>query len=225
MQKIHLTLLAALVFISSPAAAAQQSHAVIRDTVYTFVRAQTQSLPGKVSIQVEDIDKRIVLAACPSLEAFLPQGAQLNGNTSVGVRCNSNKNWSLFVQVSVKISVNLLTLNKTLQHGQVINAEDLGSLSSDTLQPDALTDPSQAIGKVMKFGVGKGQLLRQSMLRDPYSVNQGQTVKLLATGQGFRIISDGQALNNATEGQTASARTASGQKVSGVVKDGMIEIK
>jgi flagella basal body P-ring formation protein FlgA len=226
MKKTHLALLT-LLWLYTPIALAvnPQNHAEIRDTVLAFVRAQTQGLPGKVSIQVENIDKRIVLPACPALEAFLPQGAQLNGNSSVGVRCNNNKGWSVFVPVTVKVSVGLLTTNKTLLQGQIVHAEDLGMLSSETLQPDTLTDPVQAIGKVMKFGVGKGQLLRQNMLRDPYTVIQGQAVQLLTGGRGFQIRSEGLALNNAAEGQTASARTSSGQKVSGVVKGGMIEIQ
>lgn len=226
MKKSRLTLLALLCLGSTFASAATpQNHAEIRDTVYAFVRDQTQALPGKVSIEVEALDKRIVLPACPALEPFLPAGARLNGNSSVGVRCTGKKSWSVFVPVSVKISVSLLTTNKTLQQGQIIRSEDLASLSSETLQADTLTDPAFAIGKVMKFGVGKGQLLRQNMLRDPYTVLQGQTVSLLASGRGFHIRSEGQALNNAAEGQTASARTSSGQKVSGVVKGGFIEVR
>lgn len=226
MRKNLVSLLALLALGSHAAfAAPAQSHAEIRDTVLAFVRAQTLGLPGKVNIAAGELDKRIVLPACPALEAFLPAGAQLNGNSSVGVRCNGPKGWSVFVPVTVKVSVSLLTASTTLQQGQVVRAEDLGSLSSETLQAGTLTDPAQAIGKVMKFGVGKGQLLRQDMLRDPYTVIQGQTVQLQAAGQGFRIRSEGQALNNAAEGQTASARTASGQKVTGTVKDGVIEIK
>jgi flagellar basal body P-ring formation protein FlgA len=227
MKKTHLALFALLcLYLPLAVAANPQNHAEIRDTVLAFVRAQTQGLPGKVSIQVENIDKRIVLPACPALEAFLPQGAQLNGNSSVGVRCNNNRGgWSVFVPVTVRISIGLLITNKTLLQGQAVRAEDLGSLSSETLQPDTLTDPVQAIGKIMKFGVGKGQLLRQNMLRDPYTVIQGQAVQLLTGGRGFQIRSEGLALNNAAEGQPASARTSSGQKVSGVVKGGMIEIQ
>ena len=226
MKKLHLTLLA-LLYLVSPSASATtpQNHVEIRDTVFAFVRTQTQGLPGKVSIQVEELDKRIILPACTSLEAFLPAGARLNGNSSVGVRCNAKKGWSVFVPVTVRISVSLLTANNTLQQGQIVRAGDLANLSSETLQADTLTDPAQAIGKVMKFGVGKGQLLRQNMLRDPYTVTQGQTVQLLVEGQGFSIRSEGQALISAAEGQTASARTTSGQKVTGVVKNGIIEIR
>lgn len=226
MKKPRLSLLV-LLYLLSPFASATtpQNHAEIRDTALEFVRAQTQELLGKVSIQVEEVDTRIVLPACTALEAFLPAGAQLNGKSSVGVRCNDKKGWSVFVPVSVKISVSLLTASNTLQQGQIVRAGDLGSLSSETLQADTLSDPAQAIGKVMKFGVGKGQLLRQNMLRDPYTVTQGQAVQLLVAGAGFSIRSEGQALYNAAEGQTTSVRTASGQKVTGVVKNGAIEIR
>ena len=228
MKKFMFLLLAPSILagLSLPAAAAPpQSHAAIRDTALEFVRAQTRGLPGKVSIKVDDIDKRIVLPACPTLEAFLPAGAQLNGSSSVGVRCTAPKGWSVFMSVTVKVSVNLLTANNTLQQGQVLRAEDLGSLASETLQAGTLTDTAQAIGKVMKFGVGRGQLLRQDMLRDPYSVTQGQTVPIQIEGQGFHIRSEGKSLSNAAEGQTATARISSGQSVSGIVKNGIIEIK
>ncbi|HUX89163.1 MAG TPA: flagellar basal body P-ring formation chaperone FlgA [Gallionellaceae bacterium] len=225
MHKLLASLLVLLTFSSPPACAGpSQSHAVIRDTVLAFVQTQTRALPGKVSIQVSEIDRRIVLPACPALEAFLPAGTQLNGNSNVGVRCNGKQSWSLFVQVNVKISVNLLTANTTLRQGQTVGAEDIGSLSSESLQAGTMTDPAQAIGKIMKYGVAAGQILRQDMLRAPYTVKQGQTVRIRVQGSGFRVSAEGQSLNNAAEGETALVRTPSGQTASGVVRGGIIEV-
>jgi flagella basal body P-ring formation protein FlgA len=219
------SVLAMLALVALPVwAGTLQNHAEIRDTAAAFVRAQTQGIPGKVAIQVADIDPRTALPACTALEAFLPQGMQLNGNSSVGVRCTKKHNWTVFVQVNVKISINILTANKTLLQGQTVRAEDIGLLSSDTLQTGTFTDPAQAIGKVMKYGVSAGQILRQDALRAPWTVKQGQTVRLQVLGSGFKVATEGQALANAAEGETASARTPSGQIVSGVVKGGNIEI-
>ena len=142
----------------------------------------------------------------------------------MGVRCNSKQPWSLFVQVNVKISLNMLTANKTLQQGQTVRAEDLGVLNSESLQPGTITDPAQAIGKTMKFGIASGQILRHDMLRAPYTVKQGQSVQLKVVGSGFRVSTEGRALSNAAEGENTSARTTSGQIVSGIVKGGSIEI-
>lgn len=228
MQKSLISLITLIALSTLPAwasaANAAQSHAAIRDTVAAFVRTQTQAIPGKVTFQIAEIDRRISLPACAELEAFLPPGAQLNGNSSVGVRCNGNQGWSLFVQVNVKISIGMLTANKMLQQGQTVRAEDLGSLASESLQAGTLTDPAQAIGKIMKYGVAAGQILRQDMLRAPYSIRQGQTVQLLVKGSGFRVSAEGKALHNAAEGETTSARTASGQIINGLVHRGAIEI-
>ncbi len=228
MQKSLISLITLIALSALPAwasaANAAQSHAAIRDTVAAFVRTQTQAIPGKVTFQIAEIDRRISLPACAELEAFLSPGAQLNGNSSVGVRCNGNQGWSLFVQVNVKISIGMLTANKMLQQGQTVRAEDLGSLASESLQAGTLTDPAQAIGKIMKYGVAAGQILRQDMLRAPYSIRQGQTVQLLVKGSGFRVSAEGKALHNAAEGDTTSARTASGQIINGIVHRGAIEI-
>lgn len=224
--KNHRLMLFSLLTLSAlPASAgALQSHAQIRDTVTAFVRTQIQALPGKVSFQVANIDPRIALPSCTALEAFLPPGAILSGNSNVGVRCNSKQNWSLFVQVNVKITMSMLTLKRTLQTGQTVHAEDIGALSSESVPAGTLTDPAQAIGKIMKYSVGTGQILRHDMLRAPYSIKQGETVKLQVKGSGFSVDSEGQALANAADGENISARTASGQIISGVAKSGCIEI-
>ncbi|MGV8933120.1 MAG: flagellar basal body P-ring formation chaperone FlgA [Gallionellaceae bacterium] len=225
MSKYFIILLAILAQASQPVRAGTlQNHERIHASVSSFLRAQTQALPGKVSFQITDIDKRISLPACSSLEAFLPPGTVLNGNTSVGVRCNSKQNWSIFVQVYVKISMNMLTLKHTLQAGQTIHAEDIASLSSESVPTGTLTDPAQAVGKIMKYSVGSGQILRYDMVRAPYSVKVGESVQLQVKGAGFSVSSEGQALGNAADGDKISARTASGQIISGIAHSGTIEI-
>ncbi|MBI5918062.1 MAG: flagellar basal body P-ring formation protein FlgA [Nitrosomonadales bacterium] len=221
--------LIALLFclIATPVwADASQSHAEIRDRVTAFVQEQTQSMQGKVSIKVEEIDRRIALPACPALEVFLPTGARLNGKTSIGVRCNNSNGWSLYVPVQIKVSVTLLVSAKPLQQGQTLHAEDFVTQEGEMTQPGILTDPAQAIGKILKFGLGAGQVLKQDMLRAPNSVTQGQAVKILVKGNGFTIRSEGQALNNAAEGQSVQVKTASGQIISGMAREGgVVEVQ
>jgi flagella basal body P-ring formation protein FlgA len=56
-------------------------------------------------------------------------------------------------------------------------------------------------------------------------VQQGQSVRVVSSGPGFRVSTEARALNNASEGQIAQARTASGQVVSGIAKaGGVVEV-
>jgi flagella basal body P-ring formation protein FlgA len=195
----------------------QQSHAAIRDAALAFAQEQTRTLPSKVSISVTEIDHRISLPNCPVLEAFIPVGAKLQGKTSIGVRCNGKPVWSIFLQTNIKVSVDQLVTNKPLAQGVLLSAADFSLQNGELGQPGILTDQAQAIGKTLKFSVGAGQVLRQDMLRVPYSVRQGQTTKLQLIGNGYSIGTEGLAMNDAAEGQEVRIKVASGQVVSAIV--------
>ena len=169
---------------------------------------------------------RVVRPACRELEAFLPPGSRLLGNGMVGVRCLGKKGWTLFVPVHVRISVEMLISSRPIPQGEVLRAEDLSRQEGELAQTDVLTDPAQAIGKVLKYAIGAGQVLKQDMLRLPYTIKQGQAVHLKAAGEGFSVQTEGRALNNASEGQDVQVRTESGKVVSGkALSDGEVEVR
>lgn len=204
---------------------AHQSHAEIHEVAAAFVRAQSASLPGRVSIKVDDIDRRVVRPVCPNLEAFLPSGSRLLGNGMVGVRCPGKNGWSLYVAVHVKVSVRMLIANHPLPQGQVLRQEDISTQEGELTQMGILTVPEEAVGQVLKYGIGVGQVLRQDMLRPPYMIKQGQTVHLQVEGAGFSIQSEGFALNNASEGQNVQVKTPSGKVLSGkALSEGVVEV-
>lgn len=217
-----------LLLLSAPPgwAAAPQSHERIRETALAYAQAQTRSLPGKVSIQIGAIDPRTVLRACDAPEAFLPTGSPLTGKTSIGVRCNERPGWSIYVQATIRVATTLLVANRPLSQNAVLGENDFSVQSGELGQPGILTDPAQAVGKTLKFGIGAGQVLRQDMLRAPFVVTQNQTVEVRVQGKGFTIRAAGQALNSGAEGQNVQLRMASGQVVSGTAsKDGGVDVR
>ncbi len=215
-------LIVALTAWASP----QQDHVEIRSAIAGFVRAQTSDLPGQVIVKVGEIDRRLTLVECAALEPFIPPGGRLFGNTTVGVRCPGNNGWTLFVPVQIRVHADLLIAVRPLRHGQVLRTEDIAFQNGDLSQPGALTDPTQAVGKILKFGIGAGQTLKQDMLRAPYTVMQGQTVQIQVAGPGYRIHSEGRALSNATEGQGLRIQALSGQVISGLAQaDGSVEVR
>jgi flagella basal body P-ring formation protein FlgA len=209
-------------------AATPQDHQALVDVVTRFVQDQTRSLSGKVSIQVEAPDSRLNLAACAAPEAFIPPGGHLLGRGTVGVRCLKSAEgpgWSVYIPVQVTLQTTFLVARKAIPAEKILSAEDFVEQNGETNRADLLTSPAQAIGKVVKQGVGAGQALRQDMVRDVYTIRQGQTVQVLVEGKGFKVSSEGQAMNNAGEGQSVQVRSASGRLITGVAgENGVVRV-
>lgn len=222
----RLGLISLLLLCALPVLAAPQNHERIRETALAFAQAQTDALPGKVTIRIGDIDKRTSLRACTALEAYQPAGASMLGRTTIGVRCNEKPGWSVFIQAEIRVSATLLVASRPLAQNSVLAEGDFTLQNGELGQPGLLTDPTQAIGKTLKFGIGAGQVLRQDMLRAPFVVLQNQAVDVLVHGDGFTVRASGQALANVSEGQSVQVRMASGQVIRGnAAADGTVEVR
>ncbi|MFA6202507.1 MAG: flagellar basal body P-ring formation chaperone FlgA [Gallionella sp.] len=220
-----LMLIIYLLCYSSASAAPQQDHAQLRAAAAALVQQQTAYLPGKVTFMVDEIDKRISLRPCSKIEAFLPPGTQLTGRVSIGVRCTETGGWSTLIPVQIKITRELLVSAHALTLGQIVRETDLTRLKTETTLNSGITDASLIVGKVLRYSIAAGYILREDMLRAPYSIKQGQTVNLSIQANGFTLSSSGVALNNASEGETVQARTSSGRVISGTASaDGVILI-
>lgn len=208
--------------------AERQLPAQIRQAVDQYLRVQTAGLPGKVAYTVGGIDPRVVLAPCAAPEVFLPPGARLWGLTTIGVKCNDAAPWTIYVTAQVKVTGDYVVTARPLPQGTALAPGDFSLQNGDLTQMpvSVLTDPQLAIGKTLTSALAAGQPLRQDLLRSPLVVQQGQTVKLQSSGQGFRVTADGKSMTNAADGQIAQVRTSNGQTVSGVARaGGVVEMR
>ncbi|AOJ64053.1 flagellar biosynthesis protein FlgA [Burkholderia ubonensis] len=204
----------------------QQDPDTIRRTALAFLQQQIAGLPGKPAASVASSFPR-GLAACTTLEPFLPTGARLWGRTTVGVRCAGERPWTVYLQAKVTVQATYYAAARQIAPGEVLTAADLVARDGDlTLLPLAvITDPSQAVGSTALARVAAGLPLRQDMLKSAASVSAGQTVRVVAAGPGFTISTEGSALANAAPGQSVRVRMAAGQIVTAIVKDaGTVEI-
>jgi flagella basal body P-ring formation protein FlgA len=224
------TALAALVVLSSllsgaagaQTAPARQDHGVLRQTVSQFLTVQAGGLPGQITVTVGAIDPRLNLAACAAPEAFLPNGARAWGKTSVGVRCVAPSPWTVYIPAMVQVQGEYLAAAVPLAQGQTIGPNDVARVSGDltTLPPGIVTEQSQAVGHTLARSVAVGAPLRQDALRSQQAVAQGQVVRLVSSGPGFKVTADGRALANGSDGQVVQVKTQGGQVVSGVARPG-----
>jgi flagella basal body P-ring formation protein FlgA len=201
--------------------AGQEDGESIRRVALAFLQQQTLGLPGTVKITVAPTFPR-GLAACTALEPFMPTGARLWGTTSVGVRCAGAKPWTLYLQARIAINSTYYLAARQIDAGTVVTAQDLLARDGDlsNLPRAIITDPSQAVGSTALVRIGAGMPLRQDLLKSASAVSIGQTVRVVAQGQGFQISSEGSVMNNASPGQQVRVKMAGGQIISGIVVNG-----
>jgi flagellar basal body P-ring formation protein FlgA len=200
----------------------------IRTAVDAFVQAQTESLPGHVEIKSGLVDPQLKFTRCDHLEVFLPPGAKLWGNGTVGVRCEQPEKWSLYVPVQVHVWADVVMSARALPRGETITSNDLAMQRLDLtqLQRGVFTDLQQVIGKVTKTAVSGGTPLRGDLLRAAAVVVQGQQVRVVFAGNGFHVSSEGRALGNAGLGESVQVRTASGKLLKGIVSGpGVVQVQ
>lgn len=205
----------------------QQDGESIRAAALAFLQQQSAGLPGRVTVTVSPVFPR-GLAACTSLEPFMPPGARTFGRTTVGMRCIGAKPWTLYVGARVAVDITYYVAARQIGAGEALSAADFMPRSGDlaSLPQTVVTDPNQASGAVARMRISAGLPLRTDMLRSAASVIIGQTVKVIAVGTNFTISAEGSALSNAEPGQQVRVRTSGGQVITGVVKDaGTVQIQ
>lgn len=233
MTKPYQTILATLALSALASASfaqtapARQDHGVLRQAVTQFLIVQAGGLPGQIGVTVGAIDPRLNLAACAAPEPFLPNGARAWGKTSVGVRCTAPSPWTVYIPAMVQVQGEYLAAAVPLAQGQTIGPNDVARVRGDltALPPGLVTEASQAVGYTVARTVAVGAPLRQDALRSQQAVAQGQMVRLVSSGPGFKVTSDGRALANGSDGQTIQVRAPNGQVVSGVARmGGLVEV-
>jgi flagella basal body P-ring formation protein FlgA len=202
---------------------------VLSQKVKDFLTTSSASLLGQVAVSVVPANQKLKLASCESIEAFFPGSSKAWGKTSVGLRCHDDGvRWVIYMQGNVSVYGEFLVAATNLGQGQVIGPRDVRFQRGDltTLPPNIYTSEKQIIGRVSRIAMSAGTVLKQEMAELPTVVKTGQNVRIMSMGNGFNISAEGQAQNNATQGQMVQVRVASGKTITGVASaNGQIEIR
>lgn len=178
------------------------------------------SVAGKARIEVEvgALDPRLRLAPCRKVEPQLPPQARLWGRVRVGLRCvDGEKPWQVWLPVQVKVLAPALVAARPLPAGTTLTADMLQSAEVDWA---AATEPPFAQapaldGRTLQRALAAGEAVRSSDLRQRQWFAAGDTVTLLARGDGFTVSGSGEALGHGLEGRPVRVRTDSGRVLTG----------
>lgn len=224
-------LLIILAYALTPIAAIaseDSSASAILKVVNDFVRHETRHLPGKVIIKSSRLDTRQAPRSCRQPQPFLPAGGRVWGKFSVGVRCQDEATWTLYIPVEIEVISRVVHAAQPVSMGKQLGALDIVSKEVDLVRiPGGVaTDPDQVIGRVATTFLASGQPIRMHQLRAPHVISRGQKVQLTVTGAGFSVSTEGEALAAAAAGEVVQVRNHTGRIISGTARaEGVVEIR
>lgn len=182
---------------------------------------------GRVEVKVGEWDSRMQLAPCQRAEPVLLPGTRLWGRSQISIRCVEGAQWTVLLPITVSVFGNALIAKRNLNAGTTVQVSDFELEAIDLTKDNAqwVSDPAILEGKTITRSLVIGQALRSDHLKTPPSINSGDIVKVRVPGEGFSISTDAVALASAATGQTVRLRTESGKVLSGLVREGYVEVK
>ena len=173
----------------------------------------------RIEVVVGQLDPRLHLAPCQSIEPYVPPNARLWGKSRIGLRCRQGAvAWNVYLPVTVKVWGPALVLTTGGTLGSIVTAADIGEAEVDLAEEQAavMTDRRDIVGRSLAQAMRPGQALRQGHIKARQWFVAGDTVKVVVAGEGYTLEGEGQALSNGVEGQPARVRTENGRVLTGV---------
>jgi flagella basal body P-ring formation protein FlgA len=176
--------------------------------------ADAATRDARVEVKLGRLDPRLRLAACAHVDLYAPQGTPAWGATRVGLRCTQGpKLWNVSLPVTVSVFAHATVVSANLGAGTVIEAGQLADALVDLAAGPsaAIRSPELAVGRTLARTLAAGATLRQADLKPRQYFAAGETVRVVALGDGWQVVTEAQAMNAGIEGQTARVRTESGR--------------
>ena len=189
----------------------------VRELALSGTQAGARGTP-RIEVSVGQLDPRLRLAPCERVEPYLPEGMRPWGKSRVGLRCaQGSVKWNVYLPITVKVFGSALVATSGVAAGSVLVAADLAQAEVDLAEDAsmAVASPELAVGRTLARALKPGQSLRQSHLKARQWFAAGESVTVVAQGEGFSVAGEAQALNPGIEGQAVRVRTESGRVLTG----------
>ena len=178
--------------------------------------------PLRLEVSVGNMDTRLRLAPCASVEAYLPPGSRLWGHSRVGLRClDGPSRWNVSLPVTVKAMGLAWVVRGQVSAGAVLVPSDAVQVEVDWAEESSpvLQESAAWVGQLAAHSLTTGQTLRVGMVKAAQVFQPGAQLRVVAEGAGFSASADAEALSAGVIGQQARVRMDNGRITTGTVLD------
>ena len=224
-------LILALAFIFSAATYAEQgsqSHESIAEAVKAYI-AQNINLSGEYEVNLIPLDERLNLPQCAeALDVFTTTDLIKAGRTTIGVRCNSEKKWSIFTSAIIKTYQMVVVLVQPVQRGEIISRQHLAIEKREVtnLREDFVTQIEQIENKQVTHQLDVGTIVSLRSLVEPKLIKRGDAVVISTTKAYFSIRMSGVAMMDGTKGQLIRVKNQNSGRIinATVMEPGLVSV-
>lgn len=230
MLKTILFMLALAFIVPSTAYAEQgsQSHESIAEAVKAYI-AQNINLPGEYEANLIPLDERLSLPQCVEpLDVFTTTDVIKAGRMTIGVRCNSEKKWSIFTSAIIKTYQMVVVLIQPVQRGEIITRQHLAIEKREVtnLREDFVTQVEQVENKQATRQLDTGTVMSLRTLVEPKLIKRGDNVVISTTKTDFSIRMSGVAMMDGTQGQLIKVKNQNSGRIinATVIEPGLVSV-
>lgn len=217
MNKYFISVLVSVVFLTQPVKA-ESVHALadIEQTAFLYAAAEAQASYDNPQIIVDALDNRLRLQECGQpLQAFSNTVSNTLGNRTVGVRCSSPTEWTVYVPVKVKVlqpvvvAARPLVANETLSQADIkLELMDIGELRQGYIQSTEMV-----LGQQLKYPLSMGMALPPRGLKQEKVIRRGEQIILVASAGSMEVRMNGTAMADASVGEKVKVKNSSSKRV------------
>ncbi len=206
------------------------SHQKIADTARQFLDANIEkSQFSRIHIKMGQLDPRLKLTNCPlPLTTTLAPGSRFAGKTTVHLRCNSTRPWTVYMSAQIKLYGKVIQTGAPLTKGHILRKSDLISTEEDLslIKFGYFTKMEHLIGKQLKRRLPQNKIIKASYTKAPTLVKRGELVTIIAENTGYSVKMTGTALNNGARGDRIRVKNISSKRIiEGTIKSaGIVSI-
>jgi flagella basal body P-ring formation protein FlgA len=231
MIKNSFVILALALGIFTPGHAEQKFQSL--DSIYELVKdtvARNINTSAEYEISVLPLDSQLKLPECTEpLEAFTTTDYIKAGRTTIGVRCNAEKKWSISTSAVIKVYETVIVLSRPVQRGEIITRQHFAIEKRDVskLRGDFATQVDQVENKQAARYAPAGAVLGLKSFIEPRLIRRGDKIIISAIQPAFAIRMNGVAMMDGIKGQLIRIKNENSGRIinATVVEPGLASVK
>ncbi|MCU7835689.1 MAG: flagellar basal body P-ring formation protein FlgA [gamma proteobacterium symbiont of Taylorina sp.] len=192
----------------------KHAHQDIQKTAIDHVRSQLSEDVTIKEISAANIDSRIHFRQCSkTLEAKATNNRPITRHQTIGVYCNDDKPWNIYISVKARLLRKMLVSNSTITRGELITENNVHLIEQELKNEKYLSKLSNIIGYAARRTIRPHQIINSSMLQKALLVHKKESVLIYAQSKNIRVSMQGIALKNGRKNEMIKVRNKSSNKI------------